>query len=92
MMEGAAATLLGAHLPPDKATVGFAVCIKHVAGASRGAKCTATAALREVVEGRKLLFDVEVRDGERTIGTGTHERRLAPPLRVTPDVRVERSR
>jgi fluoroacetyl-CoA thioesterase len=64
MMEGAAATLLGAHLPPDKATVGFAVCIKHVAGAPRCAKCTATAALREVVEGRKFLFNVEIRDGE----------------------------
>lgn len=27
-------------------------------------------------EGRKLRFDVEVRDGERTIGVGTHERRV----------------
>jgi fluoroacetyl-CoA thioesterase len=26
--------------------------------------------------GRKLRFDVEVRDGERTIGVGTHERRV----------------
>ena len=25
---------------------------------------------------RKLRFDVEVRDGERTIGVGTHERRV----------------
>jgi predicted thioesterase len=29
-----------------------------------------------VVDGRKLRFDVVVREGERTIGVGTHERRV----------------
>jgi hypothetical protein len=38
--------------------------------------CTVTATLREVVDDRKLRFDVEVREGERTIGVGTHERRV----------------
>jgi fluoroacetyl-CoA thioesterase len=33
-------------------------------------------ALREIVEDRKLHFDVEVREGDRTIGVGTHERRV----------------
>jgi fluoroacetyl-CoA thioesterase len=56
--------------------VGFEVCIKHVAGAGEGAVCTAHATLREVVDGRKFRFDVEVREGDRTIGVGTHERRL----------------
>jgi predicted thioesterase len=32
--------------------------------------------LREVVDGRKLRFEVEVREDERTIGVGTHERRV----------------
>ena len=32
--------------------------------------------LNEVVDGRKLRFDVEVTEGERTIGVGTHERRV----------------
>ena len=32
--------------------------------------------LSEVVDGRKLRFDVEVTEGERTIGVGTHERRV----------------
>jgi predicted thioesterase len=31
-----------------------------------------------VVDERKLRFDVEVREGERTIGVGTHERRIVP--------------
>ena len=38
--------------------------------------CALPISLREVVDGRKLRFDVEVRDGERTIGVGTHERRV----------------
>jgi fluoroacetyl-CoA thioesterase len=76
MMEHTARVLATEHLPDDKATVGFEVCVKHVAGAAEGAACTATATLREVVDGRKLRFDVEVREGDRTIGLGTHERRV----------------
>ena len=76
MMERNAAILSFSHLPEGKATVGFEVCVKHVSGAVEGARCTAHAALREVVDGRKLRFDVEVREGDRTIGVGTHERRV----------------
>jgi predicted thioesterase len=76
MMERNAAMLALEHLDDGKATVGFEVCIKHVAGAVDGARLTAHAALREVVDGRKLRFDVEVREGDRTIGVGTHERRV----------------
>ena len=76
MMEGTAARLAKQHLPDGKATVGFEVCVKHVAGAPEGAQCTATATLREVVDGRKLRFDVEVRCADRVIGIGTHERRV----------------
>ena len=76
MMERNAAILALEHLPEGFATVGFEVCIKHVAGAVEGATLTAHATLREVVDGRKLRFDVEVREGDRTIGVGTHERRV----------------
>lgn len=55
--------------------LGFEVCIRHVAGASEGARRTVGAALREIVDERKLRFDVEVREGDRVIGIGTHERR-----------------
>jgi predicted thioesterase len=75
MMERNAAILSFEHLPEGKATVGFEVCVKHVAGAAEGATCTVSAVLREVVDGRKLRFDVEVREGDRVIGVGTHERR-----------------
>jgi fluoroacetyl-CoA thioesterase len=76
MMERNASILSFENLPDGKATVGFEVCVKHVAAAGQGARCTVHAKLREVADGRKLRFDVEVRDGERTIGVGTHERRV----------------
>jgi fluoroacetyl-CoA thioesterase len=76
MMERTASMLAIENLPEGKATVGFEVCIKHVAGSVEGAACTVTAKLREIVDQRKLRFDVEVTEGERTIGVGTHERRV----------------
>jgi predicted thioesterase len=77
MMERTAAMLVYPHLPDGKATVGFEVCVKHVGAAAKGARCVARARLREVRDGRKLLFDVEVvAEDQRTIGVGTHERRM----------------
>jgi predicted thioesterase len=76
MIERNAAILAYEHLPDGKATVGFEVCVKHVAAAAEGARCSAHARLREVVDARKLRFDVEVTEGGRTIGVGTHERRV----------------
>jgi fluoroacetyl-CoA thioesterase len=76
MMEGTASMLAYEHLPEGRATVGFEVCVKHVAAAPQGARCRVHAKLREIVEDRKLRFDVEVREGDRTIGVGTHERRI----------------
>ena len=76
MMERCASILAFENLPEGKATVGFEVCVKHVAATAEGQTCTAHARLREVVDGRKLRFDVEVKEGDRTIGVGTHERRV----------------
>ena len=76
MMERTSSMLSFENLPDGKATVGFEVCVKHVAAALEGAECTVRATLDEVVDGRKLRFGVEVREGERTIGVGTHERRV----------------
>jgi fluoroacetyl-CoA thioesterase len=76
MMERCASILSYEHLPDGKATVGFEICVKHVAAAGEGTRCAVQARLRDVVDGRKLRFDVEVRDGDRTIGVGTHERRI----------------
>jgi fluoroacetyl-CoA thioesterase len=76
MMERCASILAFENLPDGRATVGFEVCVKHVAAAGEGTACTVHARLDEIVDGRKLRFAVAVRDGERTIGVGTHERRV----------------
>ncbi len=76
MMEYSSTLLAAEHLPDGNATVGFEVCIRHVAAALEGSECVARSTLREVADGRKLRFDVEVLEGGRTIGVGTHERRM----------------
>ncbi len=75
VMEWACTRLIREAVPDAGPTVGFEVCVKHVGGAKEGAACTVRASLREVVDARKFRFDVEVLEGERTIGVGTHERR-----------------
>jgi fluoroacetyl-CoA thioesterase len=77
MMEYTASQLVYPRLGDGQATVGFEVCIKHVAGAPKGTECTAKARLEEIIDGRKLRFAVEVTAGDgRTIGVGRHERRI----------------
>jgi fluoroacetyl-CoA thioesterase len=76
MMERTSSILANENLPEGKATVGFEVCVKHVAAAAEGARCKVRSSLREVVDDRKLRFDVELTEGDRTIGVGTHERRV----------------
>jgi predicted thioesterase len=78
MMERNCAMLALEHLEAGRATVGFEVCIKHVAGAAEGAECTTWCRLTNLVDDRKFFFDVEVREGDRVLGVGTHQRRAVP--------------
>jgi fluoroacetyl-CoA thioesterase len=77
MMEMTSSRMLMEHLEDGQATVGFEVHVKHVGAAREGTRCTVSSRLEEVVDGRKLRFHVEVtaEDG-RTIGVGSHERRI----------------
>jgi fluoroacetyl-CoA thioesterase len=76
MMERCSSILSFENLDEGQATVGFEVCIKHVAAALEGSTCVVRSTLREIIDGRKLRFDVEVTESDRTIGVGTHERRI----------------
>lgn len=77
MMERASAMLVHPLLDDGTATVGFEVCVRHVGAALEGSKCIARSRLNEIVDGRKLRFAVEVTEQDgRTIGVGTHERRV----------------
>lgn len=64
------------ELPEGATCVGYEVCVKHVASAPFGASCTVFAELTGVRDARKLSFDVRVECDGRTIGFGTHERRI----------------
>jgi predicted thioesterase len=63
-------------LPEGATCVGYAVNIKHVSSAPTGGQCICVATLTEMKDGRKLHFDVEVKYDDRTVGVGTHERRI----------------
>ncbi|MBK5231079.1 MAG: thioesterase [Thermoleophilia bacterium] len=76
MMERTAMMAVWGELPEGATCVGYEVCVKHIASAPFGALCMAFAELTEVEAGRKLRFDVRVECDGRTIGIGTHERRI----------------
>lgn len=76
VMEGTSMKAVWSELPEGATCVGYEVCIKHVSSAPMGEKCVCTAVLTDVVDGRKLRFDVKVTYDGRTVGVGTHERRI----------------
>ena len=77
VMENTATRLVGTGNAARAPVDGFEVCIKHVGAVLEGGNCVARARLDEIVDGRKLRFSVEVVSADgRTIGVGTHERRI----------------
>ena len=66
-------------LPEGMTTVGFEVCVRHLAPTAPGGRVTVTSKLTRV-DGRKLFFDVECREGEKLCGNGTHRRVVVPAL------------
>lgn len=76
VMEGTSMRAIWNALPEGSTCLGYEVSIKHVSAAPIGARCVATATLTEVIDGRKLRFDVSVTLDGKVVGTGTHERRV----------------
>jgi predicted thioesterase len=74
-METTCGDLARAGLTGDLTTVGFHVDVKHVAPARAGASITTMATLT-AIDGKKLTFAVEAREGERLVGTGRHRRAI----------------
>ena len=77
LMESVAMNLAQIHLPAGFTTVGYEVSIKHKAPAVAGAASKVWCNLMEV-DGRKLLFEVRVTEGEKIIGQGLHRRTIIP--------------
>jgi len=74
-METACRDAVLPHLEPGQDTVGTKVNIEHFAGIPRGEEVTYRAELA-AVDGRRLTFRVQATAGDKTVGSGTHERFL----------------
>ena len=77
LMEGVCQGLVQALLPPGFTTVGFEVHVKHKAAAPIGSQVKVWCKVLEA-DGRKLLFEVRVTEGEKLIGEGQHRRTVIP--------------
>lgn len=77
LMEGVCKDLIDGLLPPGFITVGYEVHIKHKAAALLGSQVKSWCRLTEV-NGRKLLFEVRVTEGDKIIGEGQHRRAIIP--------------
>src|SRR4029078_7812886 len=73
VMENAALNALKPYLKSGETPVGTRIDVRHLAATPGGRTVTAKATV-SAVEGRRITFAVEARDGERLIGSGTHER------------------
>jgi fluoroacetyl-CoA thioesterase len=72
-MEITARILLDEHLPDSHTTVGVHVDVRHTAAAQIGAEVRASVRVLER-QGRRIHLSVEVWEGERQLGMGSHER------------------
>ncbi len=72
-LEEAAIRAVSPHLEPGQRTVGTMVSMKHVAATPSGMLVRATATVK-AVDGRRILFVVEVSDEKEKIAEGEHER------------------
>ncbi len=79
-MELTSADLVRPFLPAGFATVGYEVQVKHKAPALPGSELTVSSRVLEA-DGRKLLFEVQVKEGEKIIGKGLHRRTIVPSSR-----------
>ncbi|MFZ5595705.1 MAG: thioesterase family protein [Bacillota bacterium] len=77
LMEKAALSSVDPLLDEGMTTVGTKIDVQHLAATPRGMSVEAESELVEI-EGRRLLFRVEARDGVEVVGRGTHERYIVP--------------
>ena len=73
LIEETAWKSVAPELEEGCATVGTSLNIKHLSATPVGMKVSCITRLIEV-EGRRLMFAVEVSDEKGKVGTGTHER------------------
>ena len=75
LMEGTCAEGVQPYLAEGEGTVGVGVDIKHIAATPVGMTVRCESLLKKV-NGKKLVFEVNVYDEKGLIGTGTHKRAI----------------
>lgn len=73
LMENAAMKAVAPALEEGKTTVGGLIEASHLKPSPVGAEISAYAKLVEV-DGKKLRFEIEAKEGDKTIGKATHLR------------------
>ncbi|HEX6473389.1 MAG TPA: hotdog domain-containing protein [Streptosporangiaceae bacterium] len=73
LAEAATVAAVQEHLDPGTTTVGTCVVLEHKAASPIGAEVVALAQLAEV-DRRRLVFNVEATEGDKTIGAARVER------------------
>lgn len=73
LIEKAAWQSVAPHLKEGCGTVGTALRVRHLSATPVGMEVTARTELYEI-DGRRLVFKVEVRDAKGVVGDGEHER------------------
>jgi predicted thioesterase len=79
LMEQTAHASVESLLPEGHTTVGYEVCVRHLAPAQEGETIVVSSRLKEL-DGNRLLFDVECSKEDVLVGTGTHRRAIIPSL------------
>ena len=75
LMEGTCAESVQPYLAEGEGTVGGGVDIKHIAATPVGMTVRCESLLKEV-NGKKLVFEVNVYDEKGLVGTGIHKRAI----------------
>lgn len=73
LMEKAACMAIASCLDATSTSVGIKMSTSHIAATKIGEEVVARATVSEV-DGRRVVFNVEAKDGSKLIGKGTHER------------------
>jgi fluoroacetyl-CoA thioesterase len=79
-MENAALNALKPYLGVRYSAVGTRVDVSHLAATPVGRQITAEAQVTKV-DGRRVEFKIEAKDGVEAIGAGTHERMVIDTAR-----------
>lgn len=77
LMEQTAHRSVEPYLGPDQTTVGYEVCVRHVAPVEPGETVVVTSVLKEV-DDHRLLFEVACTNQGKLVGSGTHKRAIVP--------------